>query len=369
VTTGTWPVHPNDIWALAKDLLNSGKYGVLDAADGYLLLKRGLTNTEVPDAFYGFARVTDPAPQYPLNVEFGEELRLIGFDVVDDPRREETSVRLYWQALRPIERDLRLYPFFVNATGEVVENTEQRPLVTQLWYPPRLWRPGETVMAETMPWALGDQWSLAVGVLAGKDWSDWSQRLPVQTTAESGSHPCTPAPLHPCTSAPLRRFEANTWVRLATFERQGRALVEIAPAEPTLQPANPLQANFDNKMELRGYDVSQSEQELTVTLYWQALAPLPLDYTVFVHLIGPDGQKVAQHDGQPWWEVSLPTSTWQPGEILQDKHILSLPPNLPSGDYHLNIGVYYWQTLERLPVMERGAPVKDFVELGSVTIQ
>jgi hypothetical protein len=122
-------------------------------------------------------------------------------------------------------------------------------------------------------------------------------------------------------------------------------------------------------MELRGYDVSQSEQELTVTLYWQALAPLPLDYTVFVHLIGPDGQKVAQHDGQPWWEVSLPTSTWQPGEILQDKHILSLPPNLPSGDYHLNIGVYYWQTLERLPVMERGAPVKDFVELGSVTIQ
>ncbi len=385
VTTGTWPVHPNDIWTLAKDLLNSGDYGILDAADGYLLLKRGLTHTELPDTFYSFARVPGPTPQYPLNVEFGEELRLIGFDVVDDPRWEETSVRLYWQALRPIEGDLRLYPFFINATGEVVENTEQRPLLTQLWFPPRLWRPGETVMAETMPWALGDQWSLAVGVLAGKDWSDWSQRLPVQTTAdrqpirhsfqsqdepltaEVGSETSSP-PRLPVSPRLLRRFEANTWVRLATFERQGRELVEIAPAEPTLQPTNPLQVNFDHKMELRGYDVSQSGEELTVTLYWQALAPLPLDYTVFVHLIGPDGQKAAQHDGQPWWEVSLPTSTWQPGEMLQDKHTLSLPPNLRSGDYHLNIGVYYWQTLERLPVVENDVPVKDFVGLGSIKI-
>ncbi|NJN98135.1 MAG: hypothetical protein HC875_30650, partial [Anaerolineales bacterium] len=42
----------------------------------------------------------------------------------------------------------------------MVENTEQRPLLTQLWFPPPLWQPGETVMAETMPWALGERWSL-----------------------------------------------------------------------------------------------------------------------------------------------------------------------------------------------------------------
>jgi hypothetical protein len=353
-TTGTWPVHPNDIWALAKDLLGSGNYGILDAADGYLLLKRGLTDTELPGAFYSFARVADPQPQYRLNVEFGDQLRLIGFDVLDDPRRRESSVRLYWQPLRPLDPNLRLYPFFVNAEGQMVENTEQRPLLAQLWYPPRLWHPGETVVAETMPWVLGDQWSLAVGVLAGNDWSDWSKRLPVRVIASSH---------------PLRRFEANTWVRLATFERQGRELVEIAPTEPTLQPSNPLQASFDNKMELRGYDVSREESNLSVTLYWQALAAMPLDYTVFVHLVDPDGQTVAQHDGQPFWEVSLPTSTWQPGEMLQDKHVLPLPPNMPPGKYHLEVGVYYWQTLERLFVMENGSAVKDFVEMGGVGIQ
>jgi len=390
-TTGTWPVHPNDIWALARELLSSGQYGVLDAADGYLLLKRGLITTEIPNAFYDFARVTDPQPQYSLNVEFGDELRLLGFDVIDDPRREETSVRLYWQALRPLDRELRLYPFFVNAEGQMVENTEQRPLLTQLWFPPHLWQPGETIIAETMPWALGNRWSLAAGVLAGNDWSDWSQRLPVTTadhrsirqaqgeppTAELAASPCSSAPLPPpapgssrgCSPAPLRRFEANTWVRLATFERQGRELVEIAPPEPTLQPANPLQVNFDDKLELRGYDAKREDSTLAVTLYWQALSLMPEDYTIFVHLIGPDGQKVAQHDGQPTWEVPLPTSTWQPGEMLQDKHLLELPSDLPAAEYRLEMGVYFWQTQERLPVVENGIPVKDFVELGRVHIR
>ncbi|MCK6628196.1 MAG: DUF2079 domain-containing protein [Anaerolineae bacterium] len=378
-TTGAWPVHPNDIWALARELLSSGQYGVLDAADGYLLLKRGLTATDIPNAFYDFARVADPQPQYPVNVEFGDELRLLGFDVMDDPRREETSIRLYWQALRPLDRKLRLYPFFVNAEGQMVENTEQRPLLTQLWFPPNLWQSGETVMAETMPWAVGDRWSLAAGVLAGNDWSDWSQRLPITTadrrpirqaqdeppTAEAESLASSP----PRLLASLRRFEANTWVRLATFERQGRELVEIAPTEPTLQPTNPLQVNFDGKMELRGYDAKREGATLAVTLYWQALSLMPEDYTIFVHLIGPDGQKVAQHDGQPAWEVPLPTSTWQPGEMLQDKHILELPPTLPRGEYRLEAGVYYWQTLERLPVVEKGGVVGDFVEIGSITIE
>ncbi len=358
VTTGTWPVHPNDIWALAQELLGSGEFGVLDAADGYLLLQRGLSDTTVPDAFYDFARPARVEPQYPVEIEFGDQLRLVGFDLMDNPRRQETAVRLYWQVLRPIEYELRLYPFFVNAQGQVVEDTGQRPLLTQLWYPSKLWKPGEYIVAETMPWSLGDRWSLAVGVLAGSDWSDWSQRLPVRVID---------APQR------LRRFEANTWVRLATFERQERTLVEIAPSEQAWQPAHPVQANLGDQMELHGYDLSapvgQRGQELAVTLYWQALAAMPVDYTVFVHLVDANGQLVAQHDGGPWWEVTIPTSTWQPGEKLRDRHRLELPSDLAPGTYILQAGVYDWQTLERLAVIENGVPVNNYVELGSVGIE
>jgi uncharacterized membrane protein len=353
-TTATWPVHPNDMWALAEKLLYSGQFGVLDAADGYLLLQRGLARTSIPDDFYSFARVAAPNPQYPLTVEFGDQVRLVGFEVSDDPRRQETSVRLYWQALKPLERPLRLYPFFIDPEGQVVENTEQRPLLTQLWYPPKLWKPGEIVMAETLPWALSERWSLAMGVLAGQDWLDWSQRLPVQVIDSA---------------RPLRRFEANTWVRLATFERRGRHLVEVAPTESMVQPTYPIQADFEGKMALQGYDVAQTGSVLAVTLYWQALAPMSLDYTVFVHLLDPQGQTVAQHDGQPAWEVSVPTSTWQLGETVPDKHTLSLPGNLSPGQYRLQVGVYYWQTLERLVVVENGTVVNNFVELGKVTLE
>jgi uncharacterized membrane protein len=354
VTTGTWPVHPNDIWALAQDLLNSGNYGVLDAADGYLLLKRSLPTTDLPAAFYDFARENEVNPQYPLSVEFGDQLRLLGFDVLDDPRRQETVVRLYLQPLKPLA-DLRLYPFFVDDQNHIVETTDQRPLLTQLWYPPRLWQPGEVVVAETMPWALGERWSLAVGVLQGHDWTDWSQRLPV-TVVDSPQ--------------PLRRFEANTWVRVATFERQGRQLVELMLDDQELQPDHSLQANLGDLMTLYGYAVSPVKNgEVEVTLYWQAAADIPVDYSVFVHLVDEKGQLVAQHDSQPWWEVSVPTSTWKPGEKVLDRHTLSLPANLPPGTYRLQVGVYYWETLERLPVLENGVAINNFVELGELNLE
>jgi uncharacterized membrane protein len=360
VTTGTWPIHPNDMKAKAMKLLETGEFGVQDAADGYILLRRGAGSSTLPDAFYDFARVREAHPQYPLRVEFGDQLRLVGYDVLDDARREETSVRLYWQALRGLKGEVRLYPFFVNDGGEVVEDTTQRPLITQLWYPPREWKVGETVMSETLPWAIGKRWSLGVGVLEGKEWSQWNERLRVKVAEGEGGEP-------------LRRFEAATWVRLGTFERQGRELVAVVAGEGEEQPAQVVQAEFGKQMALRGYSVSPAEgragQEVAVTLYWRSLAPMSVDYTVFVHLVGADGQRVAQQDGEPWWEVKVPTSTWRVGEELQDRHVLKVPEGVAPGEYRLQMGVYYWQTQERLPVQRGDAPPADYLELGNVTIR
>jgi hypothetical protein len=126
-------------------------------------------------------------------------------------------------------------------------------------------------------------------------------------------------------------------------------------------------------MELRGYDVppgaGRAGGDLEVTLHWRALAPMDRDYTVFVHLVDLDGQLIAQHDSQPWWEVSLPTSTWEPGEELRDQHRLNLPTDLAPGTYSLRAGAYYWETLERLPVIENDAPVNDHVVLGNLELE
>ena len=93
---------------------------------------------------------------------------------------------------------------------------------------------------------------------------------------------------------------------------------------------------------------SQSEiQNLNLSLYWRSEAPLPVDYTTFVHLRNEAGETVAQQDQPPLGGV-YPTSLWDPGEIIADEITLTLPPELPPGEYSLVVGLYDFNTGLRL---------------------
>ena len=85
---------------------------------------------------------------------------------------------------------------------------------------------------------------------------------------------------------------------------------------------------------------------LTVTLVWQATQPPPADWTVFVHLIGADGQMVAQQDGIPLFGTR-PTSSWQPGEQLIDRYELTIAADAPAQTAQLFVGMYDPVTGER----------------------
>jgi hypothetical protein len=78
---------------------------------------------------------------------------------------------------------------------------------------------------------------------------------------------------------------------------------------------------------------------LPVALHWRPTQRVTADYHVFVHLLDADGNRVAQSDGQPaLW--TRPTSGWSPGQGIEDRHGLSLPADLPPGNYTLIIGLY-----------------------------
>ena len=85
-----------------------------------------------------------------------------------------------------------------------------------------------------------------------------------------------------------------------------------------------------------------------LALYWQSLYRADKNYTVFVHLLDEQGMMIDQHDGEPG-NGRLPTSMWLPGEILADSHPLALPG---TGRYTLAVGIYDWQTGQRLPVTD-----------------
>jgi hypothetical protein len=129
--------------------------------------------------------------------------------------------------------------------------------------------------------------------------------------------------------------------------------VRIAPKRPVAaSPQHPLDYRLGEEIALIGYDLSgplQSGTSLTVTLYWRAEMPPRGNYTVFVHLLDEDGQQVTQHDGVPRYG-RYPTPAWHAGDVVPDEHVLDIPEVLPGGRFTLAVGMYRWETLERLPV-------------------
>jgi hypothetical protein len=142
------------------------------------------------------------------------------------------------------------------------------------------------------------------------------------------------------------------------------------PQPLSLDPANPVDANFDNQVHLIGYTVEPLQpapgEPLRLTLYWQALAPLPYEYTVFVHLRQPDGGAVAQADHRPL-DPFYPTTLWPVGETIRESSQLALPAALPPGSYELWVGLYRLETGERLPV-QQDTSGENAVRLGQVIL-
>jgi hypothetical protein len=106
-----------------------------------------------------------------------------------------------------------------------------------------------------------------------------------------------------------------------------------------------------DEVKLIGFEISEDRvspgDDLEVTLYWQALRPMTRNRQVFVHL--NDGDLVAQHDGAP--ECALnPVTRWEPGQIVPDTHIITLPEILPSGSISVFVGMYDLLSEDRLPV-------------------
>ncbi|MCX7707023.1 MAG: hypothetical protein N2204_03335, partial [Anaerolineae bacterium] len=89
---------------------------------------------------------------------------------------------------------------------------------------------------------------------------------------------------------------------------------------------------------------------VSVAVAWQALRPLDRDYTVFFHVLGPDGERYGQQDTMPSGG-ELPTSRWRPGQVVSDEYSVTLASDAPVGEgYRYWLGFYDLATGERLAV-------------------
>jgi len=365
---GTTDMHPRDFYRSYWDLFGFD-FSILDAADGYILLRQEADHQrmELPAEFYSFVRVTDERPAYPYDIEFGGVLRFLGYTIVDDPWWKMSRLRTYWEVLSEAPPAFRPYPFVMDSQGNMVDNTDERPMPALIWYPPQRWQKGEILAFETLPWTWGEECTIGVGVINGANWYDIGSRVPAHITP---------------TGAPAFPMEGGTWVRLGTFIRrpawQGGRLQPISIGEDAaawrFQPAAFTFTSAGDTIELKGFRLEPSRPaaggSLTLTLLWQAAQPIQRDYTVFVHLVSEDGATVAQVDSFPNWRGPLPTSAWPAGQLIPDTHSLNLPVELAPGPYRLRIGLYYWQDLAHLEVHDAaGTPLGTELILAEVQVR
>ncbi|HJZ45861.1 MAG TPA: glycosyl transferase, partial [Roseiflexaceae bacterium] len=111
--------------------------------------------------------------------------------------------------------------------------------------------------------------------------------------------------------------------------------------------AQPRLADFGDVIRLRGFGLAQGgtpSRSANIKLYWEVRADPARNYTLFLHVIGPDGRRYVQLD------LPYPTSTW-PAHRFQTTDVpLALPASAPPGQYQVIIGLYDPATGQRLTV-------------------
>ncbi|MHB1132676.1 MAG: hypothetical protein ACYC4L_09855 [Chloroflexota bacterium] len=133
-------------------------------------------------------------------------------------------------------------------------------------------------------------------------------------------------------------------------------LLHVAPALALANgegEAEPAAAFGDGSIALVAYDWHVDEQAdervLRLRLLWQTQEAVTTDYHVFVHLLDGEGNLAAQSDGVPVYD-RYPFSSWTPGELVADSYDVPLPAGVPLAEAEVRLGLYDYETRERLAV-------------------
>jgi len=222
-------------------------------------------------------------------VDVGGVARVVGWELEPQAVQRGGNVEfvVYWEATAPDGKD---YVSFANLLGRdhhPVGQINRHPARGMV--PTSLWQPGQV-------------------------WRD-HYRVPVAADA--------PAPS--VLRVEVGLYDPGENETLGAV-RVGEA--KLFPPETVSAATHSLEIDLADGVALRGYDLSSETaapgETITLTLHWEALGygpPLMGDY---------------------------PTGIWAAGEIVVDPHPLTLPPDLPPGQYRLLVGMYDLKTLVRL---------------------
>jgi hypothetical protein len=277
-----------------------------------------------------------PPPRYPgiegleiphrIDGIFGDRVALLGYDLrpADLEAGQTLDLTLYLSALRPLTDTYSMGLWLVSA----IPGDTTRLAGLDTWpgsgsYPTSAWQLGEVTV---------DTYRLVIPNRVPR-----AQAWMVQVN--------------------FYHMEEGKWFSITQNGQVmgDRAILEwvrVGASEPSEMPPEARLESlpvFGEAVALPGALIAPEEHGLRVTLWWEALAPLERDYTVFVHLVDGEGRLVGTGDGPPL-EGGFPTRLWRSGDSLADEHVIPFPPDLSPGAYTVQVGWYDPVTGVRLSV-------------------
>ncbi len=116
-----------------------------------------------------------------------------------------------------------------------------------------------------------------------------------------------------------------------------RNMPDLAVSSPSIQ--HQLNRSLGGAVKLLGYSISSSEVNIgevfSIAYYWQSTENTSMDYVVSTDFKDQDGNLAFQEVHAPVYGI-YPTSQWRPGEILEEKYNISVPPNMAKGTYSIS---------------------------------
>jgi 4-amino-4-deoxy-L-arabinose transferase-like glycosyltransferase len=294
-------------------------------------LARNIGRVEVLPA-RTFARIEELAIERPLRSELAPGVELLGYRLgaAKLGPGERLPVTLYWHATGRPATDYAVV-FEARSVGGRDGGAWTEPLGSEL-YPTHKWRRGEVLVSlhqlQMPPYARTDTYMLTVRLL----------------DTASG--------------------------QMVGREIMGKLeFVERPRYFETPQVQYPVGADLDDVAQLIGYDLPQRRvragETFPITLYWRALGETRTSYTVFIHVVGPDGVIRGQWDSIPG-AGTLPTTGWIKGEVITDRYMVPMAKDAPPWEYTILVGMYDPRTGERLKVKDT---TRDAIVLSAVRVE
>ncbi|MCP4710173.1 MAG: hypothetical protein GY869_16240, partial [Planctomycetes bacterium] len=267
---------------------------------------------------------------YPLNVDFNNEIRLLGYDL---PTRrvaagEGIPLVLYWQSLRRTVNSYIIFDRLLDIEQQSWGGYDRLPKET---YPTNLWIPGEVVVdgfaVPVDPAAPDGIYNIVVGLYNEADPA--AQSLPLSQAGQ-------PLDTTSVVIGPLK-----------VVGPPSDAVLSLPVATP--QTSMSVELGDPPVIQLLGFDLIQEGEVLQLTLYWESLTQTSFDWSIFTHVRNQANETVAQKDmmaGSGFY----PTSLWDSGEKIADNITIDITPELLNSEYNLVVGLYDLNTGIRLLV-------------------